>query len=394
MESVSNEHRDSKRLVLGFDAGCLTCSELAQQIEEQVGTTVEVRSLYEPQVEEWRKQALGNDAPWAPTLIEVNNRNVKAWTGLRMGIRLSSALGPVTTWRVMEALGDYKNSNTPKNDTFGSTGGISRGKFLKGLGGGLIAATLLSGTGTLSAATAATQSSQAFRPSNANKKDAMDVVLNSEEYKRYARRLERKGRKIKVDEPAIARIPKNNQATPAYVEKAGQRYDVREGWHVVFLGAHREGERSMENRGSLLTFYVNVTLGTVGTASLQNYRRLSSGNVRIVTTDLLGTKVVTVGTPKGKVLRRRVLRSGQSSDEQLWNNLEFAGYTEEKTEAIFQSAQRCGRGCQCYLCGLIGAAGCAQICIALTLGGFVAGSIACSLFCAAGAPAICIGCGG
>lgn len=40
----------TKRLVLGFDAGCTMCSDLAQRIEEQVGGELEVRSLSDPQM--------------------------------------------------------------------------------------------------------------------------------------------------------------------------------------------------------------------------------------------------------------------------------------------------------------------------------------------------------
>jgi hypothetical protein len=54
---------DRKRLVLGFDAGCLACSSLAKRIEERVGGKIEVRSLHDPQVKEWRERALGRTRP-------------------------------------------------------------------------------------------------------------------------------------------------------------------------------------------------------------------------------------------------------------------------------------------------------------------------------------------
>lgn len=141
-----SETRPGRRLVLGFDAGCLTCSELARKIEDAVGEKLEVRSLNDPQVEHWREEAFGDDAPWAPTLIEVKDGPVKAWTGLRMGARLGRALGPLATWRVMQVLGDY--DSRPTLDTGEGTrakGSVSRGQFLKGVGGALIAASILSG---------------------------------------------------------------------------------------------------------------------------------------------------------------------------------------------------------------------------------------------------------
>ena len=45
MERTRDERR---RLVLGFDAGCMTCSGLAEKIEDRVGDRIEVRSLNDP----------------------------------------------------------------------------------------------------------------------------------------------------------------------------------------------------------------------------------------------------------------------------------------------------------------------------------------------------------
>ena len=49
----------SKRLVLGYDGGCCTCSGMAERIKERVGDKLEVMSLRNPQVQEWREKALG-----------------------------------------------------------------------------------------------------------------------------------------------------------------------------------------------------------------------------------------------------------------------------------------------------------------------------------------------
>lgn len=77
MEKNSQITPAQKHLVLGFDAGCLTCSELARKVEEQVGDRLKVRNLREPQLEEWRKNALGEDATWAPTLFEIKGAGGK-----------------------------------------------------------------------------------------------------------------------------------------------------------------------------------------------------------------------------------------------------------------------------------------------------------------------------
>ena len=136
----------AKKLVLGFDAGCMTCSELARKIEEEVGDKLEVRPLHHPQVAHWREQALGNDAPWAPTLIELNGGEAKAWMGLKMALVLSRRLGPGATWRVMQLVGEIKS--VPK--AIAASGvGLSRGQFIKNLGGVALGVGVLSASGGL-----------------------------------------------------------------------------------------------------------------------------------------------------------------------------------------------------------------------------------------------------
>ena len=150
MERTDTRSGGTRRLVLGFDAGCMTCSELAKRIEERIGDKVEVLSLNDPQMANWRKETLGEAAPWAPTLVEVSGGGIKAWTGARMGVRLSRALGPVATWRVMQVLGegsvdlDLADSAAAK-----AVSGLTRGQFLKGIGGAAVAMSVLSGTGKL-----------------------------------------------------------------------------------------------------------------------------------------------------------------------------------------------------------------------------------------------------
>ena len=142
MQGTANrDARGIRKLVLGFDGGCATCGDLAERISARVGDRLEVRSLHHPQVEHWREKALGKDAPWAPTLLEVGGaREVRAWTGPRMALRLACALGPVSTWRLMQVLGEFGTPSTSAN-------GMSRGQFLKGLGGGTLGVAILSASG-------------------------------------------------------------------------------------------------------------------------------------------------------------------------------------------------------------------------------------------------------
>jgi hypothetical protein len=149
---VEEKDGTTRRLVLGFDAGCMTCSELARRIEERVGNKLEILSLNDPFMARWREQALGKDAPWVPTLVEVEGDAIRAWTGVRMGARLSRALGPLATWRVMQVLGEA-NDELELVDSVAAraASGLTRGQFLKGVGGAAVAISILGGTGKLPA---------------------------------------------------------------------------------------------------------------------------------------------------------------------------------------------------------------------------------------------------
>ena len=139
-----------RRLVLGFDAGCITCSELAKRIEERVGDKVEVRSLNDPLMQHWRREVFGENAPWAPTLVEIEGGIVRAWSGVRMGVRLSRALGPLATWRVMQVLGeDNEDLELTDSAAAKAVSRLTRKQFLKGIGGAVVALSVLSGTGKL-----------------------------------------------------------------------------------------------------------------------------------------------------------------------------------------------------------------------------------------------------
>lgn len=141
-----------RRLILGFDAGCTTCSGLAEEIEDQVGGSLEIRSLRDPQMEHWRERALGSDAPWAPTLVEVDGGDVRAWTGMRMGARLARRLGPAASWRVAKVLGAMSKGAEARPS---SRPAITRSRFITGLGGMVAGMSVLSGTGPLAAAATA-----------------------------------------------------------------------------------------------------------------------------------------------------------------------------------------------------------------------------------------------
>lgn len=153
MPELKGRQAPGKRLVLGFDGGCSACSELARRIEERLAGKIEVLSLHEPRVEEWREKTLGEDAPLVPTLFEVRGQEVvRAWTGWRLGANLGRFLGPADTWRVMQALDEFGGASEAglegaPTDSAGLVGGLTRGQFLKGVGGAAVAMSVLSAAG-------------------------------------------------------------------------------------------------------------------------------------------------------------------------------------------------------------------------------------------------------
>jgi hypothetical protein len=167
-EAAEKKGAQAKELILGFDAECGTCSDLAQRIQERVGSKLAVRNLRDPEVEGWREEALGKAAPWAPTLFEVEpGGKVRAWVGISMGLALSRKLGAKDTWRVMQALGEMGQAARIEESAVVSrlpekaqeaVAGISRGQFLKGMGGATVAATVLAGGPLAVSAQAVTKS--------------------------------------------------------------------------------------------------------------------------------------------------------------------------------------------------------------------------------------------
>ena len=167
MEQTEAQPEAGPRLVLGFDAGCMTCRSVAARVEKVGNGKLEIRSLRHPQMKHWREQALGEDAPWTPTLVEVDVRGVRAWTGARMVVKLTRALGVVSALRVMRAIVIAKDPNSvgsqvaPVTDDSASYG-IDRGQFLRRLGTGALGVGIAaSGFGTLPSKASATSATKA-----------------------------------------------------------------------------------------------------------------------------------------------------------------------------------------------------------------------------------------
>lgn len=190
MEATNVTRLEGRRLVLGFDGGCFACSGLAGRIERRLDGKIEVRNLREPQVREWRRNALGEDAPWAPALFEINGSKVRAWTGWKLGANLSRFLGPVATWRVMQELGEVTAVPGIEDSPVAEAIGISRGQFLKGMGGAAVAVSVLTG-GTLLPSVASAQESS--NGTAEEQKKAKSIVRRTKEFQSLADMQEQEG---------------------------------------------------------------------------------------------------------------------------------------------------------------------------------------------------------
>ncbi|CAM3505683.1 bacteriocin fulvocin C-related protein [Stackebrandtia soli] len=123
--------------VLAFDASCGTCREVSEVVLNACDGRLEVLPLSRPDVEEWRRRALGEDPEWTPTLLRVSEGNVTAWTGAGMALPLTRRLGVKASVRVLQALGKLRDD--VRNPLADSDGGTARRRFLQ-LGAGLAVA--------------------------------------------------------------------------------------------------------------------------------------------------------------------------------------------------------------------------------------------------------------
>ncbi|WP_327590321.1 bacteriocin fulvocin C-related protein [Nonomuraea sp. NBC_00507] len=135
--------RSHSRWILGFDASCGRCNEIAKAAKAAAGEKLEVLPLAHPDVLRWREEALGAEAPWAPTLLRVDENRVRAWTGPAMGMRLLGRLGPKASIKLFGALGELSRAN--QTATSGQDP-IGRRRFFRfGAGFGIAVGIVLTG---------------------------------------------------------------------------------------------------------------------------------------------------------------------------------------------------------------------------------------------------------
>lgn len=135
----------AKRLVLGFDAGCMTCSRIAEDAAAASGGKLEVMNLSSPEMVKWRTEALGATPPWKPTLVELAGTVTTVRTGPAIGFALIRNLGTAGSWGVLKSIGKLRQESGEANR--GPEFGPSRSAFLRGLTGAALGVSILAGSG-------------------------------------------------------------------------------------------------------------------------------------------------------------------------------------------------------------------------------------------------------
>lgn len=83
-----------------FDSGCTVCTGLADEIERESGGLLEARSLRDPEMH-LLLEAARAPREWQPTLIEVDPRGTRVYTGVAMRVRLVRGLGVRRSGRIL-----------------------------------------------------------------------------------------------------------------------------------------------------------------------------------------------------------------------------------------------------------------------------------------------------
>lgn len=167
-----------------FDSGCTACTRVALQVEQIANGWIRVRSLSDPAMQ----TLLTRGSPkwkWEPMLIEVDEQNVKVFTGLRMGIRIVAALGPRRFWQIARHMREVEHTQRSSR-LFTSERRTFLRRLSVAMGGGLLAAF---GLPTQSLASTHIGSFRWERVSSTEAKAIVDATRVSPQYQSFVSQL-------------------------------------------------------------------------------------------------------------------------------------------------------------------------------------------------------------
>ncbi|MEU2578674.1 bacteriocin fulvocin C-related protein [Streptomyces anulatus] len=124
--------------ILAFDSACRYCADVVERVRTVSTGKLTVAPLSDARVRGMRHHALGEQPPWAPTLLSVDATGVRAWTGTALSARLALVLGPLDSVRTLRALNDAEILRLPsRRKLLKAFPGLALGTFV--LSGGLTA---------------------------------------------------------------------------------------------------------------------------------------------------------------------------------------------------------------------------------------------------------------
>lgn len=210
---------NAKRLILGYDGNCSTCASIAQQVEREAGSGLEVLPLTNRDVFAARRAVYGDNPPHLPTLVEIAGDDVRAWTGKALGLALVRRLGPVKSYRIAQAVGEMRQSGGASGE------GLPRSTFLKG------ALVAIAGAGVLATTPAAAAlGSTGVGASNSDVERADDAT---------SKRLCNEARETAEVQSLTARLKADGYTEAPEADAAVVGADVE----AAFISFYRESDR-------------------------------------------------------------------------------------------------------------------------------------------------------
>lgn len=304
-------------MILAFDASCGKCRRIAQEVGD-TAKDIEVRSLYDLDIQEMRRKALGENAPWAPTLIANSGSRVRAWTGPKMAARLLVSVEPSVSWRLMQSLSELRRSSEMDPPS------PSRSAFLKGIFGAGVAMSFVR----------AAPASAEGRGSVGDAPEASPApwTENSEENLRIAGRLANGGDLANV--LLAEQVAASTDGASRAVLDALQRGDADAG----SVSPQNESHRRLQVPGNPTASYV-VGLGE------RNGRRTATLSAVL---DDRHVAVVRQFIPERKGIRAEAEvweMSGSEGDESLTL---IAGSTHGELDTLEWDTSSCSTSCCCH----------------------------------------------
>jgi hypothetical protein len=121
--------------VLGFDAECAFCTDVAEEIRERFGADLELQGLPSPEMLSWRRaSALGEDPAWAPVFVKISGEKVRVFAGYRLALALAWRLGVAETYRLTKALGEFEHCDKAEPEGHGAAATLlTRAQFMRNL---------------------------------------------------------------------------------------------------------------------------------------------------------------------------------------------------------------------------------------------------------------------